>query len=163
MICDDTLLLVFQSVITAIPRRPDSTSRFPFFHTLISSRLLHNRIEIPQQLFSKNRGGQRTHHSAIMSLQEPICLGEIRSSRFSPRETRSVHLPCPADSPGQETTPRRSGSPVDGSERFNVSMLAKCGTNGLPGSSSSTLSCITCNAEPVVATQTRQWGGFLSL
>lgn len=95
---------------------------FPiFFHTLISSKLLHNHIKIPQQLFSKNRGGQRTHHSAIMSLQKPICLGEIRSSRVPPRETRSLHLPCPADSPGQETTLCRSGSPVDGSDRFTVS------------------------------------------
>lgn len=162
MICGDTLVFVFQSAITSDPSETHFTFSFFFLQTFISSRSLHNCIEIPQQLFSKNRGGQRTHHSAIMSLQEPICLGEIRSSRFSPRETRSVHLPCPADSPRQETTPRRSGSPADGSDRFNVSMLAQRRASGLPGSNSSSLSCITCDAE-LVAEQTRQLGSFLLL
>lgn len=160
-------MFVFQSAITSDPSETrfhfTFSLSFFFFQTLISSRLLHNCLEIPQQLFSKNRGGQRTHHSAIMSLQEPICLGKIRSSRFSPRETWSVHLPCPADSPGQETTPRRSGSPADGSDRRNVSMLAKRRANGFAGSSGSPLSCIACDAEPVVAAQMRQRGGFLLL
>lgn len=74
-----------------------------------------------------------------------------------------MHLPCPADSPGQETTPCRSGSPADGSDRCNVSMLAKRRANGFAGSSGSPLSCTACDAEPVVIAQTRQRDGFLLL